>query len=364
MLKKRLTMLTNKSNQRLSSIDERYTHNEQSYQPYRGHDTISQYSRTELTNPRYQTFQQYEPYYSDQYYQPYLPNQLLLPNKINQKRTNIEHDDYQPPAYDSNQKFSEIKNVDDICNKYEISDYIKEDLKMASSHEIILICDDSGSMRTPSDYGKTRWDELKDVSEIIIDIAGILDSSGIDIYFLNREDLLEVKSSKYLKTFNDPPTGSTPLTKCLAKVMDKKTIKPKLIIIATDGLPTNGSIIDTTSFSNLLKSRDSINNKICILACTNQNDVMEFLNKLDKTIDHLDVIDDYQSEKKEVLAVQGKHTKYSFGDHICRLILSPIIPEYDLMDEKKLIFDTCGNIIKSNTLVHKKRVKQNYCNIL
>lgn len=54
------------------------------------------------------------------------------------------------------------------------------------SWEIVLICDDSGSMNTPlnnsngSAFAKSvsRWDELKQTVSIIVDIAAVMDKDG------------------------------------------------------------------------------------------------------------------------------------------------------------------------------------------
>ncbi len=41
---------------------------------------------------------------------------------------------------------------------------------------------------------------------------------------------------------------------------------------------------------------------------------MSYLNGWDKQIPNLDVVDDYKSEKEQILAVQGKSFPFSFGD--------------------------------------------------
>jgi hypothetical protein len=41
---------------------------------------------------------------------------------------------------------------------------------------------------------------------------------------------------------------------------------------------------------------------------------MSYLNGWDKDIVNLDVVDDYKSEKQEILKVQGKSFPFSFGD--------------------------------------------------
>jgi hypothetical protein len=41
---------------------------------------------------------------------------------------------------------------------------------------------------------------------------------------------------------------------------------------------------------------------------------MEYLNDWDKKIPNLDVVDDYGTEKKQILACQGKDFPFTFGD--------------------------------------------------
>lgn len=41
---------------------------------------------------------------------------------------------------------------------------------------------------------------------------------------------------------------------------------------------------------------------------------MEYLNDWDSKLLNLDVVDDYKSERKEILKCQGRHFPFSFGD--------------------------------------------------
>lgn len=41
---------------------------------------------------------------------------------------------------------------------------------------------------------------------------------------------------------------------------------------------------------------------------------MEYLNDWDKKISNLDVVDDYHSERQQILSIQGKDFPFSFGD--------------------------------------------------
>ena len=51
-------------------------------------------------------------------------------------------------------------------------------------------------------------DELKQTVSIVVDQASVLDPDGVDIYFLNREPMLNVRSSEELiPMFAVPPEG-------------------------------------------------------------------------------------------------------------------------------------------------------------
>ena len=51
-------------------------------------------------------------------------------------------------------------------------------------------------------------DELKQTVSIVVDLATVLDPDGVDIYFLNREPMFNVRNSQELvHTFAVPPEG-------------------------------------------------------------------------------------------------------------------------------------------------------------
>ena len=192
----------------------------------------------------------------------------------------------------------------------------------------------------PIDSGhKTRWGELKEVVKICIKIATIFDTDGIDIHFLNRNCLKNVKSYEEAKHYlNIIPCGRTPLTKCTRDLLDIHRDNPKevLLVIATDGVPT-----DNYGYPNLENFKQVIRNKnhnkfyVSFLACSDQELDIGYLNTLDVEIPNVDVLDDYISERKEVLDAQGSDFHYTFGDHVARLLLGPLFPEIDALDEKQ-----------------------------
>jgi hypothetical protein len=51
-------------------------------------------------------------------------------------------------------------------------------------------------------------DELKQTVSIIVDLASVLDPDGVDVYFLNRDPIFNVRSSEELiPIFAIPPEG-------------------------------------------------------------------------------------------------------------------------------------------------------------
>jgi len=252
---------------------------------------------------------------------------------------------FQPPYNPSYQarpvdKFELLK---EFFRKYDISQIFQEDVDSILKYDIVIIADDSTSMTTPSTYisfktnnevTNTRWDELRETIEVIIELAICLDNVKIDIHFLNIESPLKNITSmeQLVPYFNRVPRGSTPLTKVLKRVMDEPTIKPKLILIATDGEPNDDDQKnDCDNFINLLKMRDSERNRIGILACTTQK--LEYLNIVDKKTKHVDIIDDYKSEYNEIISIQGKDFSYTHGDHVLKMLLGPLLQKYDELDE-------------------------------
>jgi hypothetical protein len=257
------------------------------------------------------------------------------------------------PIFQNETRLAKFK---DIIIKYDINYDFAFRLRALEGFEIVIILDDSSSMCTPnidrnlrdiSPFSQlpTRWDELKHVVSIIVDLASTLDPDGIDIHFLNRSPLLHVADSSQLnETFSRLPNGPTPLTRVLTEVLNIKRPhvhdRKLLVLIATDGLPTddNGQN-DLHRLERVLRTErhpsvDRI--YISFIACTNDLQSVGYLNQFDKKIPYVDVLDDYQSERAEILAVQGKHFPFSYGDYVVKILMGSIDRWFDQLDEKKV----------------------------
>jgi DNA-directed RNA polymerase subunit N (RpoN/RPB10) len=244
------------------------------------------------------------------------------------------------PYYQPDQPIDRYEKLRQIAHSNEISnEHIENLYKALDGIEIVVIADDSGSMKEPADelsdpfdITKSRWAELKSKLSVIVDLATVFDENGVDIYFLNRPSILNVKSSQYLmatKQFMDQPNYGTPLSERLRQVLQEKKIdvgKRLLILIATDGEPSDGK----DQFKKLLMTRDPISQIfVTILACTNEKHVLQWLNGLDNSVPNLDVVDDYQTEKKKVKKQKGSSYPFTLGDYLAKSLLGSINKNYD-----------------------------------
>lgn len=255
-----------------------------------------------------------------------------------------------PPVYDEAAKKARLKN---IAQRFEICDEFAQYLTQLEGKEIVCLFDDSGSMNAgvdeqsgdPFRTSQTRWSELKAKAGIIIDIASAFDPTGVDVYFLNRPPLRNIVCSEQLVNspqFINPPSGGTPLAKVLKSILQEKVTEIKertlVILIATDGLPTNDAgNTDVQGFKDVLNSRNPLSKIfVTIMACTDDENVIGYLNGWDKELTNLDVVDDYQSERKEIIKAQGSQFKFTLGDYVIKSLLGSFVPWFDSLDEKKV----------------------------
>lgn len=159
------------------------------------------------------------------------------------------------------------------------------------------------------------------------------------MYFLNRPMVRGIRSPDDLLPFMfAPPNGYTPLSRVLGTVINNNGPsflgeKKLLILIVTDGEPTddNGRA-DIAGFKACLQKRPS-NMFTTIVSCTDENETMEYLNNWDRNIPRLDVVDDYRSEKQEIVRVNGPSFRFSFGDYVVKSMLGSVDASLDNMDE-------------------------------
>ncbi|UJR27722.1 hypothetical protein I4U23_008999 [Adineta vaga] len=231
--------------------------------------------------------------------------------------------------------------IERFAQYYEIDSKLVSRIQMLEDYDLVILCDDSGSMNTPI-HGTTtnRWDECRQMVHVIVDVFSAFDPNGVDVYFLNRSPMLKVKDTKKVhELFEKPPNGLTPMVAALraiiqAKNMDKTGRKNILILIATDGVPTNPKgELDVAELEKVMRNERSSTTFVTFLACTDELEALDYLNDWDRTMDRVDVVDDYRSELAQIREKRGPNTKFSFGDYLIKALIGSIDPKMDALDE-------------------------------
>jgi len=244
---------------------------------------------------------------------------------------------------------SRLERLRAHCAAHEIRMDFALKLRQLEEFEIVFVGDDSGSMGTHVTDGSrdpfgaipTRWSELQRYASHVVEIASCLDPDGIDLRFLNRPGFTNVASvSEVAAAFKPPPTCWTPLVRTIQTLFQEKEAvireRKMLLIIATDGQPTDEKgNVQTAQFIELLKKRPK-NVFVSIIACTDDDNSVGYLNKIDRIVPGIDVSDDYLSEMKEVKKAQGEDFQFSYGDYVVKTLLGPIDSAFDNIDEKRL----------------------------
>lgn len=244
--------------------------------------------------------------------------------------------------------------IQNLITKYEINVDYANRLQYLYGFKIVFILDDSGSMNSELDDSPlnkssservTRWNELEYFASISLEIANFFDSNGCDVYFLNNQPPIKnIKNTQeFLNYFRQiKPRGYTPLTKTLNQVLlDNANIvsyeKKLLIIIVTDGEPTDQTgEIDIEGFKKCLLSRKPKERIFTnIIACTDEEESINYLNKWDKSIFNLDVVDDFRTEKKQVQKIKGPQFRFNYGDYVVKCLLGSVDKTLDDCDEEK-----------------------------
>lgn len=240
-----------------------------------------------------------------------------------------------------------------LAAEFDIRPDFAERVLALENFDLVVVCDDSssmlfiGSLRNLFVDGRlierpTRWDELRRIVRIVTRFAVTMDPDGVGVYFLNRPVVRGVRAfDNVAPSFAVPPMGSTPLVRTLDQVIrDYASAERKVVVfVATDGLPDEG--IDQ------LKHRIQTlpaHMSMTILACTNEVPVLNALNDIDATCDRVDVVDDYEHEREEVLRAQGRDFLFSFGDYVVKAMVGSMDPYLDNLDEKSLVGASCCSV--------------------
>ena len=263
-----------------------------------------------------------------------------------------------------------------------MNDKYIEKLLQLQGFDIVIIVDDSGSMQLPSDYQpdpavkQTRFQELYNCITKISKIANVMDDDGIDLIFLNSGIWKNVRTDAAVKgIFNgtshrdlpSPGSPGTPLCETYRQFIKmyypstydyarnhqliptrngtkacgirSQTVhtggdneKPILLILATDGEPSDGTPEDLKHIMEVLHPRNLYKS---IVACTGEANVLRFLKSLD-TMERTDVTDDFTSEKRVIDEIQRRWDpsyNFSYDDYLAKILLGSIDPDIDQLND-------------------------------
>ncbi len=262
-----------------------------------------------------------------------------------------QYSDWYVPTWDDHKRLQ----FDEFLRKYEIQDlYARNMRNILCGLKKVFVIDNSGSMNhvlkhTPlnsSEFGGVvkRKNELQEFVKLTIPFLALDAEDGIDFWFLNDrygqpgpEVLPNVHVWNTVKDYLDIANGRTPLIGTLEKIFKhySNTIEEEgiLLIVSTDGDPTDGSPKDLYA---LLKNRKHPEKCIVnFLVCTDNDQDVDYLNKIDAECPYVDVTDDYFSERNEVLKAR-KVKMFTYNDYIAKACIGAASKEIDEADEKKV----------------------------
>lgn len=230
-----------------------------------------------------------------------------------------------------------------LVKQNELSPQVASQLQeVLSTCEIVLLCDDSGSMRSTivepnSNKQTTRWLELKKLAAVIIDFVTAINPNGLDIYFLNRPTLRNVVDMSGLQnTFSNEPSGGTPLVGTIRQIYRDKAALPEgrqlLLVVITDGEPTDET--KSALFNVLYYKPDNVH--VSFAECTDNAEQMEYLDSWDGRIPNFDNTDDYREELARVRAIQGPAFKFDYTDYVIKILLATFVRWYFNLDQRNV----------------------------
>ena len=225
----------------------------------------------------------------------------------------------------------------ELIKEYNLSKEISEQLYyVIANYEIILICDDSTSMKnviknSNSDQNPpTRWSELKKLVTSIIMFSTLINDE-MDIYFQNRGVIKNVKSiTEVQEVFSCEPSGDIRLLEAIRKVYDDKkyllTLNDQrlLIVILTSDKPSDGSTEELKSMLKNITSNPNVH--VSIADCTDNDTHMEWLNELDGQIKNYANTDSYTVELTKVKTTnQGQDFKFYRDHYVIEVLLKSFV---------------------------------------
>lgn len=250
--------------------------------------------------------------------------------------------------------------------KYEVPLGLINKLLALTEYNLNFVLDDSGSMNEASDvhlsessphiqkrYNDykigdtrriTRWNEMEDRLHTIIDMLSYLPTNPIMVSFLNRTNKLDLNRNNETReqfvtkahatikeNFDKAPAGMTPLYSKLKTAFSTATGNT-MHYVFTDGEPSDATI---ETMKNLVLTRNNPQqNPLTFISCTDSADNANWMKEIEEEAPYVSEVDDFNSERAEVLKDQGPALPYSKGFWLlCQLVSTNNPDDLDALDE-------------------------------
>lgn len=249
-----------------------------------------------------------------------------------------------------------LEDIGRIFDKYEVPIGLINKLQTITEYGLLnFIVDDSGSMGFMSNILKdsatehvrahvrgnylTRWNEVEDRIHILLDMLAYIPFNELKIRFLNSsktltltntttpQDFLAMAHGEVSRLFNFSPRGGTPMLDLLKAAFASRV--KTMHYLFTDGMPDQLDQVKA-----VIANRDTAMHPLTLVSCTEDDRECAWMKDIEEKVRDTSEIDDFESERKEVLHDQGNAFPYTRGFWLISLLCSAINPyDLDALDE-------------------------------
>ena len=254
--------------------------------------------------------------------------------------------------------------------KYEVPIGLVNKLLALTEYTLHFMIDDSGSMASNTDLrmkdatqylrdrqtqGKrvtcpnsnefaTRWEEAEDRMHILADMLAFIPTGPIVLSCFNHKQVVRVERmgespvefsarlhNELSKLFSTFQGGGTPIYAVLKNSFDSVKV-PTMHYLLTDGVPSDASI---PTVQQLIKTRrNPQQNPLTLITCSDVDDDSEWMKEVEEAAPYTAEMDDFVSERTEVLHDQGPVFPYSKGFWLISHLVGALNPDdLDALDE-------------------------------
>ena len=142
------------------------------------------------------------------------------------------------------------------------------------------------------------------------------------------------------EAFNKSPCGFSNLGCILEHIFSLDIAKPKrdkkmLVFVATGAEPTNEKDEeDLSTLEHVMRHKRRVETThVMFLLCNDNPECVKYLSKLDREMENVDLLDDYETEKAKVQRQKGANYQFNYGEYILKALLGAIDSKWDELGE-------------------------------